>query len=205
MGQLGAAEKQGLAAHLRFTDLHALVERHIPARWQIVGNEAQRVDVGGFFHGLGNLQDVAPILGLEQAVWEQNVFPGPRRRVFAWRHQVPQSAHAEEVADEGVTFAVPRENDRAAGKLALRFDDARRACQRHFSLKSTVGPVDAHVVDAGSPAQPDGSGDEILARARRLAQGLRGDPASIDPRGDARSDAGSIRTDRRGRIVAPAH
>src|SRR5919109_978423 len=67
---------------------------------QIVGDEAQRVDVRRLFHGLGDLHDVAAVPRLEQPGRKKEVLPRPRRGVFARSDEVAEATDAEKIAHE---------------------------------------------------------------------------------------------------------
>ncbi len=194
------------AGHLGAADLHALVENHVPARRQVVCNQAHGVDVGRFLHRLADLDQVAPVPGLKRRLGQQKVLPRARLHVFSRRQQKPDAADAQDVADERISIAVPREHQRATGQLALGLGDPvrGRAGQGQLRLEDSIGPVDAHVVDRVGSAQADGDRGEALARTRGVPQTVLHDPAALDPGCDARADSRGVGPGGCGLVIAPA-
>ena len=117
-----------------------LVENDVPAGWHVVDRERGRIEVGGFLHGLGELDQVAAVAGLQLPAVEEEPLVGARRRVPPGRFEIAQRGAAEHVADELESGAVPGEQHGTAGQLALNLrDDVDPAgAQFEFCLRHAV-------------------------------------------------------------------
>src|SRR5581483_6919784 len=100
-----------------------------------------------------------------------------------------QSSNAEQIADEGITGAVPGEQDGTARQLALGFRNGVHGitAEADFSLEDSVAPVDAQEIDGAGSAQTDGCRGQALSRPGGGAQRLLADPAAIDARRQTRA------------------
>ena len=79
-----------------------------------------------------------------------------------------QPADPEEVADERIPLAVPRKQDRAAGKLtlSLRNEMGAPGFQAELRLKHAVGPVDGDEVGPGRGHRSASAARDPAASAR---------------------------------------
>ena len=191
---LRLAEVDRLAGRRRAAHGQPLVERHGPAGWQVVNRQPRRVQIHVLLHRLAQLHHVAPVLGRDCVAGQQVALHRARRRIGIRRHQIAEGSAAEDVADEGELRAVPDEEHRATGQLALGLRDHVPFAGGKFQLRlaHAIGPFQCHEVRLRPAAEARAQRLQALARAGVRIQRIQQRPAPRNPHLDQRADAGGV-------------
>ena len=199
------AEVDGPPAGRFAGDRQALVEHHRPARRQVVDGQSRRIQIGVLFHGFGELDAVGAVLGRQSVRVQEVALHRARLGVDPGRGEIAERRAAEHVADEAVALAVPGEEHRAAGQLALCFDDgvAFPGRQRQLGLGHAVRPGQFHEIRLVVAAQANAEGLNALARSGVRVQNVQHGPATAGANLHHRADPGGVGTHLRC-LVAPA-
>ena len=161
----------------------AFVEHHLPARWQIPGDQPDPIEVGQLGHRFGQLQTKPAVPGLGQPGRHQEILGRIRGGVRARFDQVAHAANRQQVADKPVTFAIPGKQYRATGWHQVHFLD-RMAGARHdiqLPLGDPFGPDDLQVIRSPGSSQTDGQRLQALARPGIGRKRIGSQRATTDP------------------------
>ena len=159
-GRLGVdrgGEGVGLAGGEGSGAGEALVRVDLPLRRVVVDPQVELVEVADLLERFGDAQQVAAVARPHQLRRDAHVLGRIGRRVFAGSGEEAEAADAEEVGDEGEALAVPAEQDRAGGRLALDLGDLPQLAGGHLelALEHRVGPAQADVVGLAGGAEAE--------------------------------------------------
>ena len=172
----------------------SLIQRDVPARWQIVANQSRRIEVTGLFHGLADLKLKTTVAGHRKIAGQEQVFPGSWRGIIAFSMIESQPPNAQDVRNKTRLLPVPDEQHGATGDLPLRFFDLDdfTGGEAKFRLEQSVGPQQTDKIDGRCVAKTHADRLAALSGARLVAKSLNGRPAFTAASGSANANPRGI-------------
>jgi hypothetical protein len=174
-----ARKEPRLAGWHRGDQRFALVECHLPSRWQVVDAEPHCVEIRDLLHGLADLELIPPIFRSNAIGWNEHMLLGVWLAVHPRPFEEANAADAEQVRDEGEPLAIEGKQHGTARQLTLCLRDAmsRARSESHLGLQHTIRPRDGDEVGVSRPAKSDGDWLKCLSRARLPAPCVHCGPA----------------------------